>query len=228
MKLSIIFPTRNEEQLIEKSLIDTCGYAKKKKYPFEILVILNGSIDRTEEKVKKLARKFHQIKILKSKAGYGYALRKGMKEAKGDYVITYNVDFYDFKLVDLVEKDMKGKDIIIGSKLARGSQDGRPFLRRLVSIMFNFYLKMTYGFKGTDTHGIKLIRKRVINVILPKCKSSSGIFDTEFVLKSERGGYEIFDIPVSIKERRPPRFSKRLLDTPRDLRELYKSIYGEH
>src|SRR3972149_6611672 len=92
MKISIVLPTRNEEGLIEKTLEDIYKYLRKKKYPFEVLVVINGSTDSTEDKVKKLSRKISQIKILKKKLGYGFALKKGRGEAKGDYAAVYNVD----------------------------------------------------------------------------------------------------------------------------------------
>lgn len=188
MKLSIILPARNEEGLIDKTLKDIFKQLRKRKYNFEILVVINGSTDSTEDKVSKLSQEIPQIKILKSRPGYGFASRKGLKEAKGDYVVIYNVDFYDFRLIDFAEKDMEGKDIIIGSKLAKGSKDNRPLKRKLVSLLFNWYLKLLYGFRGTDTHGIKLIRRIVIETILPKCRTDTGIFDSEFILLAERGG----------------------------------------
>ena len=133
MKVSVILPARNEQELIEKTVKDIAGYIKKRGYSFEILVVVNGSEDATEEILLRIIRRIPQVKILKSKPGYGYASRKGLKEAKGDYVIIYNVDFYDFRLIDYVDVDMKGNDIIIGSKLAKGAKDERPFLRHLVS-----------------------------------------------------------------------------------------------
>ena len=224
MKLSVILPARNEEELIEKTLKDIYQYLKKKKYTFEILVVVNGSIDKTEEKVRSVTRVYPQIKVLKSKPGYGFASRKGMAEAKGDYVAIYNVDFYDFRLVDFTEKDMNGNDIIIGSKLAPRSKDNRPAKRKLISFLFNLYLKLFYGFKGTDTHGIKIIRKQVIKSVLPLCKTNSGIFDSEFVLKAQRKGFNITDIPITVEEKRPSRFVGRLLQTPGDIYNLYKAL----
>ncbi|HJX58999.1 MAG TPA: methyltransferase domain-containing protein [Patescibacteria group bacterium] len=224
MKVSVILPARNEQELIEKTVKDIAGYIKKRGYSFEILVVVNGSEDATEEILLRIIRRIPQVKILKSKPGYGYASRKGLKEAKGDYVIIYNVDFYDFRLIDYVDVDMKGNDIIIGSKLAKGAKDERPFLRHLVSLMFNYYLKIFYGFKGTDTHGIKLIRKTAIDEVLPKCSTTSGIFDTEFILKSERQNFKRVDLPVNISEKRPPRFGSRSLQTFIDLFELSRAL----
>src|SRR3990167_8457084 len=220
MKLSVVLPARNEEQYIEKATKDIWQYLKKKKYPFEILIVVNCSFDSTEAKVKAISSKYPQIKFLKSKPGYGFALRMGMAKASGDYVVIFNVDFYDFRLVDLADKDLNGNDIIIGSKLAPKSKDNRPAKRKLISFLFNLYLKLFYGFKGTDTHGIKIIRKQVIKSVLPFCKTNSGIFDSEFVLKAQRKGFNITDIPVTVAEKRPSRFVGRLLQTPRDIYNL--------
>lgn len=224
MKLSVILPARNEEELIEMTLMSIFKYLSKKKYVFEILVVVNGSTDSTGDKVKKLSEGHPKIKYLKSQSGYGFASRKGLKEAEGEYVIIFNVDFYDFRLIDLVESDMEGKDIIIGSKLARGSKDERPLLRRMVSILFNYYLKIMYGFKGTDTHGIKLIKRKVVKTVLPLCRTKTGIFDTEFILKAQREGFTTEDIPIEVKELRPPRFAGRFLQTPIDIYFLHKSL----
>ena len=224
MKLSVILPARNEEELIEKTLKDICRYLKKKKYAFEILVVVNGSTDKTEEKVRIVTRVYPLIKVLKSKPGYGFALRKGMSEAKGDYVAIYNVDFYDLKLLDLTESDLLGKDLIIGSKMTYWSEDRRPFVRRAVTKLFNLYLKAMYGFRGSDSHGIKIFKHRVMQVVYPKCKTSTGIFDTEFVLRAQNSGFNIADFPVVLEEKRPSRFVNRLLDTPMDIIKLYKAL----
>lgn len=224
MKLSVILPARNEEKLIEETLKDIYRYLKKKKSTFEILVVINGSIDKTEEKVRVVTRVYPQIKILKSKPGYGFALRRGMSEAKGDYVAIYNVDFYDLKLLDLAESDLLGKDLIIGSKITYWSEDIRPFVRRAVTKLFNLYLKIMYGFRGSDTHGIKLIRKGVMGKTLPKCTTDTGIFDSEFVLLAQREGFKIADIPVEVIEKRPSRFENRLFSLPVDLIKLHRSL----
>lgn len=224
IKLSVILPTRNEEELIEKTLLDIARFLNTKKYSYEILVILNGSVDGTEKIVNKLKSKNRNIKVLNSKPGYGFALRKGMLEAKGTYVTIFNVDFYDLKLIDLIDIDLNSKDLVIGSKMTNWAEDKRPWKRRVVSILYNVLLKIFFGFKGSDTHGIKIMRKKVIDSVLKKCKTTSGILDTEFVIKTQRDGYKIIDLPVSVEEKRIPRFVNRFLSTPVDLINLYKAL----
>ncbi len=225
MKLSIILPARNEEILIKGTLNDIVSFLGKRKISdYEILVVINGSEDKTKDIISKFVAKNRKTKILESKPGYGKALRLGLKESKGDYVIIFNVDFYDLKIIDLVEIDLYGKDFIIGSKMAYWSKDKRSILRKIVSLLFNLYLRLFFEFGGSDTHGMKVLRKGVVDKVLPKCKTDSGIFDTEFVLRSQYAGFKFADFPVTVEERRPPRFTQRLLQTPIDIHSLSKAL----
>ncbi len=228
MRLSIILPVRNEEEIIEKTIKNILFYLKGNTFKYEIIVVLNGCVDDTEHKVKALqVRNKSKIIILKSQPGYGYALKKGLKTARGKYITIFNVDFYDLRMLDLIKVDLYGKDLVIGSKMAHWSSDKRPFARRLVSFMFNLYLKIFYSFKGSDTHGLKIMKKEVVNGILKKCKTYGGIFDTEFVLRSQREGYRIIDVPVDICEVRKARFSNRLFSTPKDIYKLYSALKND-
>ena len=220
MKTSVVLPARNEEKLILNTVKNIASHLNKKKYDYEVLVVINGSIDSTERIVRDISKTNRRIKIMKSKPGYGYALRKGLERANGKYVVIFNVDFYDLKLIDLIDIDLYGKDFIIGSKRAHWSEDSRSSLRKLVSLGFNNYLKLFLRFKGSDTHGIKLLKKEVLDKIYRKCKTTSGIFDTELVLRAQYEGFRIADFPVRVTEIRPPRFTNRLLQTPKDILDL--------
>ncbi|EKE12716.1 MAG: group 2 family glycosyl transferase [uncultured bacterium] len=227
MKLSIILPARNEETLIRETLRDTVSFLQKRKISgYEILVIINGTTDSTKRIVSEMSFKNKNIRMLKSKPGYGLAIRKGFREANGDYIAIFNVDFYDLKMLDLVNIDLYGKDLIIGSKMTHWSEDKRPVIRRLVSKLFNLYLKIVYRFKGSDTHGIKVMKKNVADRVLPRCKTDSGIFDTEFVLRAQKFGFKIADFAVAVREKRSPRFNQRILQTLLDIWKLYKALNG--
>jgi glycosyltransferase involved in cell wall biosynthesis len=224
IKVSIVLPARNEEQLIGATLSDILKYFKNKNYRYEILVVINGCTDKTVEIVNSHTNKNKNVKIINSKPGYGLALKKGMQSSMGQYVVIFNVDFYDLKLIDLVDIDLYGRDLIMGSKMAHWSEDKRSNLRKMYSLGYNLLLKILFGFKGSDTHGIKVMRKEVINKILKKCKTNSGIMDTEFVIKAQRENFKIADFPVVVDEKREPRFPNRLFSTPVDLYNLYKSL----
>ncbi|KKQ41214.1 MAG: group 2 family glycosyl transferase [Microgenomates group bacterium GW2011_GWC1_37_8] len=224
MKVSVIFPARNEEEFIASSILDVHKYLKSKKYSFEVLVVDNGSNDNTAAIVKKLQKTKAEVKLLSTPPGYGIAIKKGLEKALGDYIIIFNVDFYDLHLIDLIDIDLLGKDLIIGSKMAPWSTDKRPQSRRIITYLFNLYLKIFYGFKGSDTHGIKVFKRSVLNNIYKKCKTTSGIFDSEFVIRAQRMGFKIMDYPVSIQEIRSSRFSKRFFQTPKDILNLFIAL----
>jgi len=221
MNITILLPARNEEALIANTINDITRFLSKRKIlHYELLVIINGTIDKTEDIVRKIASKNKRIKIIKSRQGYGNALKAGLKNAKGNYIVIFNVDFYDLRMIDLAKIDLYGKDFIIGSKMAHWSEDKRPIVRKIVSKLFNLYLKIIHGFRGSDTHGIKILKREVARAILPKCKTKSGIFDTEFVLKAQYAGFKFADFPVLVEEKRPARFKNRLLQTPKDVIDL--------
>lgn len=226
MKLSVILPARNEEELIASSIKEIVGYLKEKKYPFEVLVVVNGTTDKTAEIVKEISLKEKRVTLLKSKPGYGVALRKGLREAKGEFVAIFNVDYYNLRLLDLAEIGMYGKDVIIGSKRTYWAEDNRSLVRKTVSSLFNIFLRLAFGFKGSDTHGIKLLRKKVIDEILPECKTASDLFYTELIIRAQRKGFKLADFPVALEEKRPSRFtfSDRTLKTPLNIYLLYKAL----
>lgn len=224
MLLSVILPAKNEELLIKNTVTQISKHLDRKKIKYEIIVVVNGTTDKTEEIVKGLQSKSRNIKVVKSNPGYGVALRKGLKIAKGKFIAIYNVDFYDLHMLDFATVDLFGKDLIIGSKRTPWAEDMRPTSRKVVSYFFNNFLRYVTGFKGSDTHGIKLIRKELIKEILPKTKLKNGIFDSEFVIKIQREGYKIMDYPVKAEEVRESRFDKRLFKTPSDIYDLLKAL----
>lgn len=225
MKLSIVLPARNEEMLINEVIADITNFLNKRSITdYELLVIINGTEDKTLEIVTKYAVKNKKIKIYQSPPGYGKALKVGLKKSVGNYIVIFNVDFYDLRMIDLASIDLYGKDFIIGSKMTHWSEDKRKNLRKFISKLFNLYLKIFHQFAGSDTHGIKVVKKEVVEKILPKCKTDSGIFDTEFVLRSQYAGYKFADFPVVVEEKRPPRFTQRILQTPKDIYDLFISL----
>jgi glycosyltransferase involved in cell wall biosynthesis len=224
-KTSVILPTRNEEQIIEETVTSIIAHLNEKRYDYEIIVVLNGSTDRTESIIDAIrVRNVESLKVVTSDPGYGHALRKGLEIAEGDYIVIYNVDFYDLELINLIDINMYGKDLIIGSKRTYWSNDKRPLSRKIITRLFNIFLKVMYDFKGSDTHGIKLLKRKVITEVYPKCITNSGIFDTEFVIRTQWAGFKIADFPVDILEKRPSRFPARLIQTPEDIYKLYKAL----
>lgn len=224
--VSIIVPVHNEEGLIRQFLKNVYDACSNLNLLYEIVVVENGSNDKTWQYLQEIAKENQRIKLIQLKAGgYGLALITGINESLGKYGIIFNVDFWDDKFLMLTKANILGQDLIIGSKCLPGSLDLRSFRRRATTRIFNAFLKIFLGFRGTDTHGIKLLRLRTVLPILKLCRTRTGIFDSELVIRAQRKGLKVLELPVTVKEIRPERFGfNRLLQTPLDVYNLYKSL----
>lgn len=229
MKLSIVLPAKDEEELLENTVTSIRKYTSKIKLQSEIIIVENGSSDRTLEIASRLGRKYKNVRVeYLPYSSYGEAILKGIQSSKSEFVAVFNVDFWNKKFINLVKKDLLGNDIVSGSKNLSTSKDKRPFLRKVVTKLFNFYIKIVFEYKGTDTHGVKVFKRSKALSVLKTCKANSGIFDTELMIKSQRAGLKILELPVNVVERRKTRFGlKRLLDTPKDILELSLVLKGE-
>ncbi len=226
MLISIIVPAYNEEELLADFVQKVTSSLKRTTPLYELLIVENGSTDKTLPVARETAGKNQHIKVFHlTKPSYGLALKYGFKKAEGDYVVVFNVDFWDPEFIKIAaEQDLKKADIVVGSKNLPESNDKRPFPRKLISRGFMLFLRLFLGFEGSDTHGIKIFRRSVLDRLLPKCKLSSGLFDTELLIRAQRAGFKIAEVPVDIREVRPPRFKGRFLSTPKDLCELFLAL----
>ncbi len=225
--LSIVLPAYNEEELIGKTLKDITSGLSKFEISAEILVCENGSDDGTFEISKRFAQENKSVKVFhQGKPGYGKALKLGIGKATGDKVVVFNVDFYDLDFVQKASELLNKFDLVIGSKNLSESKDLRPIVRKLVTKFFNFFLRIVFQFEGTDTHGLKAFKKSKVEKILKKCTTESEIFDTELVLRAQKQGLKFTEIPVSVTEVRPSRYSlvSRIPKTCSDVFVLYKAL----
>ena len=87
-----------------------------------------------------------------------------------------------------------------------GAGDHRPAFRKMITRAFNSVLRVCFGFTGTDTHGIKAFRRDALAEVLGQCVTSRSIFDTELVLRAERSGLRIVEVPVEVREIRQPSY----------------------
>jgi len=113
---------------------------------------------------------------------------------------------------------------VVGSKVLAESNDERPFTRRFATRVINGMLRVGVGFKGTDTHGLKSFNRERILPVVERCELGKDLFASELVVRTERGGFRVREIPLNLREIRPPsiNLSKRV---PRVLRDMAHLIY---
>lgn len=205
MHLSIIIPAYNEEKRITKTLEEIDKYLTKQSYDYEIMVVSDGSKDRTGEVVKSLTSRIKNLTLLDSKKnhGKGYAVRQGLLSAKGDFRLFTDAD--NSTSIDQVEKmwpEVKnGYDIIIGSRDVKGAvlDPPQPFLRNIIlGEGFKLFRKIVIGlWRVEDTQcGFKFFTKKAVEDIIPKCKIDRFAFDPEILVIGKKMGYKIKEVPV--------------------------------
>lgn len=205
MRLSIIIPAYNEEKRIPKTLEEISNYLSKQNYDSEILVVSDGSKDRTAEVVENLKLKIVNLRLLDNKEnhGKGYVVRQGLLEARGDYRLFTDAD--NSTSIDQVEKMWtefdKGFDVVIGSRDIKGAvlDPPQPFLRNIIlGEGFKLFRKFVVGLWDIeDTQcGFKCVTKNVAEKVLPRCRIDRFAFDPEILVVAKKQGFKIKEVPV--------------------------------
>lgn len=219
---SIVIPIFNEEEILEESTNAIFSLCKRMEIDFEIIFSENGSTDKTKAIAEELTNKHSEIKIISNpEPNYGNALKTGFKIAKNDLVISFDIDYYSESFLSEALKLESEYSGITASKRLGSSEDGRRFIRRLATNFFVILLKTLFGTKLSDTHGMKAIKKSEIEKFLPKVVSTQDIFDTELLIRIEKNGGKIKEVPAKVNEIRPSvsLIYKRI---PRTLKSLIK------
>jgi dolichyl-phosphate beta-glucosyltransferase len=202
--LSVIVPAYNEEERLLGTLREIDKYLRSQNYESEILVVSDGSTDRTNEITKNLMAEIDNLRLLEfpKKKGKGFGVRQGMLEAEGYYRLFTDAD--NSTSVDQVEKMLpylkEGYDIVIGSRDIKGAvlDPPQPWQRRFTGEAFKLVRKIIIGLWGVeDTQcGFKCFTKKAAESIFPKCKIDRFSFDAEVLLIAKKLKYKIKEIPI--------------------------------
>jgi glycosyltransferase involved in cell wall biosynthesis len=219
--LVVVVPVHNEADFIPTALPSLISTMDEVDVAYRILLVENGSSDGTADVAKKVAADSAVEVISLPDADYGAAMRRGFLEADGIWVVNFDIDYFsaDFLLSVLGQPDEV--DIVIASKRDPGSDDRRPPIRRIATFVFNLMLRMILASKVSDTHGMKGFRSQLVNDLTPLVVSNQDLFDTELVIRAERAGYSIVEVPVTVAEIRPAR-SSLIKRAPRTVAGLFR------
>ena len=204
MYLSVIIPAYNEEKRLPKTLIEISKYLRKQSYNYEIIVINDGSKDKTAEVVKNLKPGIPNLELIDNKKNHGkvFVVRQGLLTGKGQYRLFTDSD--NSTSIDQIEKILsyfrKNYDIVIGSRDVKKAIIANPqsWIRRRVGDLFNLFVQAIIGLWGIwDTQcGFKALTAKAANDILPRCRIDRWAFDPEILIIGKKLGYKIKEVPV--------------------------------
>jgi glycosyltransferase involved in cell wall biosynthesis len=228
-RVSIVIPIYNEETILRSAVTELTTKLEQFDWPYEIILAENGSTDDTVRLAAELETELASLRSFSvHEPNYGKALRQGILEANGEFVICDEIDLCDTdfyrRAMDILEKN--GADLVVGSKLMAGASDDRPPLRHAGTVAINGLLRISLGFKGTDTHGLKAFRRAPLVDVARQCLVDKDLFASEFVIRAERSGIRIQEIPVNVQEKRRPSIHlfKRVPRVLTDLSKLFVAI----
>lgn len=217
---SIVIPVYNEGAFVARAIPALVAELETVNAEWKVLVIENGSTDRTAEKARQLTAGYPiQVESLPV-ADYGAAMRRGFEMADGQWVVNFDIDYFSADFLNKV-LGATDADIVIGSKRDPGSDDRRPLIRRIATRVFNVLLSTLLDSKVSDTHGMKAFRYDLVAKLVPEVRSNQDLFDTELVIRAERAGYRIVEVPVVVEEIRTAK-SSLLKRVPRTLSGLWR------
>jgi glycosyltransferase involved in cell wall biosynthesis len=207
-RISIVIPIYNEEAILEAAVKDLIDRLSAFNVGYELILAENGSKDATVAIASELAARFPAVRSFSlGEPNYGKALKRGIQEAHGEIVICDEIDLCDTdfyrRALSLLESHQA--DFVVGSKVLDASSDERPFLRHFATLVINGMLRVSLGFKGTDTHGLKAFRRASVAPVVERCIVDKDLFASELVIRAERTGtVRVKEIPVRVLEKRPP------------------------
>jgi glycosyltransferase AglD len=216
---SVIVPVYNEASFIPTALPLLVSAMESVGDEYEVLLVENGSTDDTAAVAQALAD--DRVRVISTGTpDYGAAMHLGFSEARGRWVVNFDIDYFSATFLEKV-KGLTDPDIVIASKRDPDSEDRRPFIRRLATGVFNLMLRGILDSGVSDTHGMKAFRDHVIADLNDLVVSRKDLFDTELVIRAERAGYSIAEVPVVVEEMRSAR-SSLVKRVPRTVAGLFR------
>lgn len=201
--LSLIIPVYRQQKTIVNNLKHIKSVLDNIRYHYEIVVVVDGLLDNSLKEIKKA--KIPHVKTLGyiKNQGKAYAIRLGMKQAKGDYIMFLDAGMeIDPNGISMLLEHMEwyDADIIVGSKRHLASQIKYPLSRTILSQGYYYLVKLLFGIKIKDTQaGIKIFKRKVLEKTLPKLVEKKFAGDLEMLVAADSMGFtKIYEAPIKL------------------------------
>lgn len=200
--LSVIIPAHNEEHRLPGTLEQVIAFLEQQSFTYEVIVVENGSDDRTLEIARSYQEYHKNLRILReAKRGKGLAVRRGMLDAHGEYLFMCDADL-SMPVVEIsrfLPPNLEDYDIAIASREAPGSvRYNEPQYRHLGGRAVNTMIRLLALPGLNDTQcGFKCFRAAVAQDIFRLQTLEGWSFDIELLYIARRRGYKIIEVPIS-------------------------------
>ncbi len=200
--LSIIMPAHNEEHRLPPGLEKIDAFLKTQPYTAEVIVVENGSHDRTSEVTREFAATHPYVKLLEVETrGKGLAVKAGMLAAHGDYRFICDVDLSMpiEEITKFLPPHHSDCDVMIATREGKlANRVGEPEYRHIMGRVLNFIVKVTAVPDFEDTQcGFKMFNRRAAEDLFAVQQMTGIGFDVELIYIAKRRGYKIVDVPIT-------------------------------
>jgi len=225
--LSVIIPAYNEENRLPGTLEQVFHFLEKQPFTSEVIIVENGSSDKTLEVAQKFAEAHKNFRVMRSERGKGAAVQRGMLEAQGEYLFMCDADLSMpvEEMSKFIPPVLQGFDIVIGSREAKGAvRYNEPPYRHLGGRGINFIIQLLILPGLNDTQcGFKCFRADIAKDIFQKQTLHGWSFDIELLHIARRRGYRVQEIPIHWYH-----FADSKVSALRDAARMIQDIFRIH
>jgi dolichyl-phosphate beta-glucosyltransferase len=200
--LSVVIPAYNEEKNLAGTLTEINEYLSGKPFAWEVIAVDDGSKDSTVREAEAFAGRIKNFRLIKSSPnrGKGFALRKGMLEAAGEYVLFMDAD--NSTSIKEMESFLpyidSSADIIIASRRVRGASVEVPANRKIMGNVYVFLARLILGISVNDINcGFKVFKSAVSKKLFSAQIMNDWSFDAEVIYLAGRYGFRTLEVPVN-------------------------------
>ncbi len=220
--VTVVIPVHNEASFLPGALPRLFDELADVSAEITVLVAENGSTDGTADLVRDAMKNHEGLELLELPTpDYGAAMRDGFLQSGSEWVVNFDIDYFSGAFLADALALADSADIVLASKRTEGADDQRTAARRFATWTFNQVLKFALSSGVSDTHGMKLVRSTLVDDIAPQVTSTTDLFDTELVVRAEKAGYRIAELPASVEELRDSK-SNLIKRVPRTLKGVWR------
>ena len=208
VQVSVIFPAYNEVDYLEVAVEKTKQTLDEFACSYEIIIAEDGSTDGTAQRAEELAQKYTYVKHIhgEKRLGRGTALNNAFRQSKGEAFVYMDLDLatnlkYLEPLVEAIT--VEGYDFATGSRMLPESKVERSLRRSISSKSYNFFVRHMLDSKLRDHQcGFKAFKREPTLHLIDEMQACHWFWDTEILVRAQRKGYNIKEIPVEWKSGR--------------------------